>query len=55
MLGLESGQNSDWDLNPVLIRITHLVPGLIEVQVLCVSVQKEFSKQSDREEIDFLI
>ena len=33
------------------MRITHLVSGLTEVQGLCVSAQKEFSKrQSDRQE-----
>ena len=36
-----------------LVRITHLVLGLTEAQVFCVSVQKEFNKrQSDRQEID---
>ena len=38
-----------------LIKITHLVSGLAEVQVLSVSAQKEFSeRQSDRQEIDLL-
>jgi len=49
-----------WDSNPakalpetqthdLLIKITHLVFGLTEDQVLCVSWQKEFSgRQSDR-------
>ena len=56
MLGLEPGQNPDWDLNSwFLIRITQLVSGLTEVQVLHASVQKEFSKRhSDRQEIDFI-
>ena len=51
-----------WDLNPaktalglaptLLIKITHLVSGLIEVQILHVSTQKEINKrQSDREKI----
>ena len=37
------------------IRITHLVFGLTEAQVLCVSAKKKFSeRQSDRQEIDLL-
>ena len=56
MLGLKPSLNPDWDLNPrFLIRITHQVSGLTEVQVLPASEQKEFSeRQSDREEIDLL-
>ena len=51
---------SDWDLNPAKThslptKITHLVSGLNEAQVLCLSAQKEFSKrQSDRQEADLL-
>ena len=38
-----------------LIKITYLVSGLTEVQVLYVSAQKEFSKrQNDRQEVDLL-
>ena len=38
-----------------LIRITHMVSGLTEAQVLCVSAEKEFrERQSDRQEIDLL-
>ena len=37
----------------LLIKITHLVSGHTEAQVLCVSEQKEFSKrQRDRKEMD---
>ena len=57
MPGLEPSLNPDWVLNPrfFLIRITHPVPGLTEVQVLCASAQKEFSeRQSDRQEIGLL-
>jgi len=36
--------NTDWDLNPLLSEITHLVSGLNETQVPNVSSQKEFSK-----------
>ena len=40
----------------LLIKITHLVSGHTEAQVLCVSAQKEFSeRQSDRQEVDLLI
>ena len=40
----------------LFIRITHLVCGLSEAQVLCVSAQKEFSKrQSERQETDLWI
>ena len=36
--------------------IRNLMPGLTEIQVLCVSAQKEFSKrQGDRQEVDLLI
>ena len=43
--GLESSQNPVWDLNHgLLTRITHLVPGLTEAQLLCISAQKEFRK-----------
>lgn len=39
----------------VFIRVTHLVSGPTEAQVLCVSLQKEFSeRQSNREEINLL-
>ena len=39
----------------VLIRITHPVSGLTEVQFLHVSTQKELSeRQSDQQEIDLL-
>ena len=63
-LGLEpTGQDSNPDktqygtsIHSLLIRITHLVSGLTDAQVLSVSPQKEFSKrQSDRQEVDFLI
>ena len=55
--GLQSGQNPVWDLNHgLLIRMTHLVPGLSEDQFLCVSVRTESSKrQSIRQEIDLII
>ena len=37
-------------------RVTHLVSGLLKAQVLCVSVQKEFSeRQSDGQDLDLLI
>ena len=40
-------------MHGLFIRITHLVSGLTEDQVLCVSEQKEFSeRQSDRLEMD---
>ena len=40
----------------LFIRITHLVSGLTEAWVLCVSGQKEFSeKQSEYQEVDLLI
>ena len=43
--GLESSQNPVWDLkHGLLFRIAHLVPGLTEAQVLCISAQKEFRK-----------
>ena len=43
-------QNGTWSQD-FLTRITHLVSGLTEVQVLCVSAQKEFSKkQNDRQD-----
>ena len=36
--------------------LAELVSGLTEAQVLCVSVQKEFSeRQSDRQEVDLLM
>ena len=55
-LGLKPSQNPVCDLNPQsLIRITHLMSGLTEAQVLCVSEQKGFSKrQGDRQEVDLL-
>lgn len=44
--------DSDWDLNPCSFRITHLVTGLTEAQVLRVSAQRESSeRQSDRQEV----
>ena len=67
-VSLRSGLEPEcWDSNPaktqigtwthgLLIRITHLVSGLTEAQVLCVSAQKEFSeRQSDRQEVDLLM
>ena len=40
----------------LLVRITYLVSGLTEAQVLNISVQKEFIKrQNDRQEVDVLI
>ena len=40
----------------LLIRVTHLVSGLTEAQVLYISALKEFSeRQSDRQEVDLLI
>ena len=51
-----SFKTAQWDSKPLflflflfLIKITHLVLGLIEVQVLYVSVQKEFSKRQSEE------
>ena len=52
---------SDWDLNPgkthgLPTKITHLISGLSEAQVLDVSSQKEFlERQTDRQEVDLLI
>ena len=56
MPGLKPGLNPDWDLNARFqVKFTHPVSGLTEVQVRCVSAQKEFSeRQSDRQEIDVL-
>ena len=48
-LGLKPSQNPDWNLNVYfilfLVKITHLVSEFTEVQVLYVSVQKEFHKR----------
>ena len=50
-----------WDSNPAKTlglpaKITHLISGLNEAQVLCVSVQKEFSKrQSGSHKVNLLI
>ena len=49
MLAWDSNQ-CGWDLSPVKThglpaKITHLILGLNEAQVLCVSVQEEFSER----------
>ena len=57
MLGLKPGHSPVWDLNPQsFIRITLLMSGLTEAQVLCGSEQKEFGeRQGDRQEVDINI
>ena len=57
VLGLEPAKTliETWP-HGVLIRITHLVSGWTEAQVLCFSVQNKFSKrQSDRHEVGLLL